>query len=79
MTQWVKSYLLRSNSFWDVKIPSDSSWVWSKILSLRGIVKPFLKHRIGNGERTFLWFDNWHPKGPLLDYFGERIIYDSAL
>ena len=32
--QWVKSYLLRSKSFWDVKIPSDLSWVWRKILYL---------------------------------------------
>ena len=42
-------------------------------------MKPLIKHRVGNGERTFLWFDNWHPMGPLLDHFGERIIYDSAL
>ena len=42
--QWVKSYLLRNRSFWDVKILSDPSWVWRKLLSLRNRVKPFIKH-----------------------------------
>ena len=48
--QWVKSYLMKGNSFWSVKTPSNSSWVWRKILSLRDLVRPLLKHVVGNGE-----------------------------
>ncbi|KAL7254042.1 hypothetical protein ACSBR1_008397 [Camellia fascicularis] len=77
--QWVKSYLLKGKSFWKVSIPSDSSWVWRKILSLRKAVFPLILHKIGNGHATFLWHDNWHPVGSIRDNFGDRIIYDSGL
>lgn len=77
--QWVKSYLLKGKSFWKVKVPNDPSWVWRKLLSLRKWVSPLIKHKIGCGDATFLWYDNWHPLGPLWNKFGDRIIYDSAL
>ena len=38
-----------------------------------------MKHRIGNGESTALWFDNWHPFGPIIQAKGARVIYDAAL
>ncbi|XP_028092536.1 uncharacterized protein LOC114292711 [Camellia sinensis] len=76
---WVKSYILKGRSFWRVRVPNDPSWVWRKILSLRPIIYPLLKHRVGNGSTVFLWFDNWHPMGSLWDKFGGRIVYDSAL
>ncbi|XP_058208177.1 uncharacterized protein LOC131321190 [Rhododendron vialii] len=77
--QWVKSYLLRGKSFWSVKTPSDPSWVWRKILNLRPYVQPHIKYKIGDGQFTYLWFDNWHPLGHLLPRFGPRIVYDSGL
>ena len=70
--------MLKGKSFWAVKPPSQSSWYWKKLLKLRDIVRPMLKHRIGNGCGTFLWYDNWHPLGPLLDKFGNRVVYDVA-
>ena len=39
---------------------------------------PHLKHRIGHGQNTYFWFDNWHPGGPITARFGERLIYDSG-
>ncbi|XP_028070654.1 uncharacterized protein LOC114273089 [Camellia sinensis] len=77
--QWVKSYLLKGRSFWRVKIPPDPSWVWRKILSLRDWMSPLINHQIGCGDSTFLWYDNWHPLGPLWNKFGDRIMYDSCL
>ena len=53
--------------------------VLAENLKLRDKVRPLLKHKIGNGCRTFLWFDNWHPLGPLLDKFGAKNVYDSAI
>ena len=76
---WIHTYMLKGKSFWAVKTPSQCSWYWRKILKLRDKVRPLLKHKIVNGNRTFLWFDNWHPLGPLFDKFGARIVYDSAI
>ena len=38
-----------------------------------------MKFQIGDGKRTSLWFDNWHPLGPIVEIMGERVIYDSGL
>ena len=71
--------MLKNKSFWVVKPPSQCSWYWRKLLKLRDTVKPLLKHNIGNGCGTFLWYDNWHPLGPLIGTLGHRVVYDSAL
>ena len=76
---WIHTYRLRGKSFWAIKAPSQFSWYWMKLLKMRDKIRPLLKHNIGNGCRTFLWFDNWHPLGPILEKFGNRIVYDSAI
>ena len=43
------------------------------------MVRPLIRHKIGNGERTSLWFDNWHPHGSISTVWGNRVIYDSGL
>ena len=70
---------LRQGSLWCAKVPSNCSWSWRKILQLRDRIRPCIKHKVGNGTETFLWHDFWNPVGPLLPYYGERIIYDSAI
>ncbi|GKU97302.1 hypothetical protein SLEP1_g10467 [Rubroshorea leprosula] len=57
----------------------DTSWLWRKILSLRPAARYLIKHMIGNGENTFLWFDFWHPTGPLLEVYGQKIVQDTAI
>ena len=79
MCRNLHTYMLKNKSFWAVRPPSHCSWYWRKILKLRHIARPMIKHRIGNGRGTFLWYDNWHPLGPLLDKFGPRVVYDVAL
>lgn len=59
-----------------MKIPSDPSWVWRKILYLRPLIFPLI---VGDGQSIFVWHDNWHPLGSLWSKFGERTIYDSAI
>jgi hypothetical protein len=34
--------------------------------------------KVGSGENIFLWLDNWHPDGVLLDRYGPRIIYEAG-
>ena len=77
--KWVHTYMLKAKSFWAVKPPCQCSWYWRKLLKLRHIAHPMLKHRIGNGCGTSLWYNNWHPLGPLLNKFGQRVVYDAAL
>ena len=78
-TDWIKLYLTRKRSFWDLSIPNACSWTWRKLLKLRDLIRPLIKFTIGDGAHTWLWFDNWLPSGPILPSLGERVIYDSAL
>ncbi len=77
--QWVKSYLIKGRNFWNLKMPSNPSWTWRKLLNLRPLVQPHIITSIVNGHSTSLWFDNWHPLGPLVVKFGTRIMYDAGL
>lgn len=76
---WSKAYLLRGNSFWNVNTPYSCMWAWRKLLKLRTIARPLIKHIIGNGSNTFLWHDFWYPLGPLTQRFDPRIMYDAAI
>ena len=50
-----------------------------KLLQLRYRIRPFIIHKVHNGKGTSLWHDSWNSVGPLLPYYGDRIIYDSAI
>ena len=76
---WARANLLRGRSLWEVHIPNDSSWTWRKILRLRPLFRPLIKHHVGDGCDTSLWFDNWMPMGPIHETMGDRVIYDSGL
>lgn len=75
---WVHSTLLKGRSFWTVKIHLYHSWCWKKILKLRDKFLPMMKFLVGNGETIFIWHDPWHPRGPLLQYYGSAILYGSG-
>ncbi|KAM5554729.1 hypothetical protein ABKV19_022906 [Rosa sericea] len=78
-TNWVKVYLLRNNSFWNAPHPAVCSWNWRKMLKIRELCRSFFANIIGDGRSTSLWFDNWHPLGPLTLRWSSNIIADSAL
>lgn len=42
-------------------------------------MRPFIRSKVGNGEGTFLWFDNWHPLGPIVQKSSSIICYDAAI
>lgn len=33
---------------------------------------------VGNGKKIFLWHNHWHSKGPLLQGYSPRKIYDAS-
>lgn len=40
--RWIQSYLIRKSSFWSIKKnTSFGSWVWRKLLKLRGLAQTF--------------------------------------
>jgi len=75
---WTEANWLKGRSFWTVPIPTSCSWSWKKILKLRDIAKSFIRFKVGRGNKVFLWLDNWHPAGCLLDKYGYRIVHDSG-
>ncbi|GKV49366.1 hypothetical protein SLEP1_g56121 [Rubroshorea leprosula] len=75
---WVHEYLLKGCSFWSIRVPSDASWGWRKLLNLRQQARKLIKHIPGDGKDIYLWHDNWHPSGPLVENFGARIVQDSG-
>ena len=77
--KWIHTYMLKFRSFWAVNPPAVCSWYWRKLLKLRPMARNMIKYRIGNGCNTSLWYDHWHPKGPLLEKYGSRVMYDAAL
>jgi len=42
------------------------------------VVWKFIYFHVRDGC-SILWFDNWHPLGHLVEFFGDRIIIDSGL
>jgi hypothetical protein len=71
---WIKENWLKGRSFSQISIPQNASWSWKKILKLRNLAKPFLKHKVGDERNIFLWYDNWHSAGCLLDAYGYRAV-----
>lgn len=70
-TRWVKDILIKKKNFWQLKIPSNSSWSWRHILKHRDLARPLIKTKIGNGEHTYLWHDWWVSSQPLSAVLNE--------
>nr|GEV72418.1 reverse transcriptase zinc-binding domain-containing protein [Tanacetum cinerariifolium] len=44
--RWIHAYKLNNQSFWDVRLLSNVSWGWRKILQIRNIVRPHIWYKI---------------------------------
>lgn len=71
--EWIHMFVIKSKCMWSMKVPASSSGTNKKIFKLRTIVQPSIKCIVGNGSKTFLWWDNWHPMGLLFQHFGDRL------
>lgn len=67
---WIKHYILRQSSFWDVRDGTKGSWIWRKLLKLRNSAYDFMKMEVRNGETAHFWFDDWMGIGKLIDITG---------
>jgi len=55
-------------------VPCDCNWSWRKILKFPPLIWEWISHTIRNGKTTYLWWDSWHPEGPLMEKHNRRII-----
>lgn len=63
--RWVFRYLIRKQTFWNLKIPVRCSWFWRKLLQSRPKLEIFIRKKIVSGTSTLFWWDNWLEGGPL--------------
>ncbi|XP_071739508.1 uncharacterized protein [Rutidosis leptorrhynchoides] len=72
--RWIHSYRLVDKSFWEVDIPATASYSWRKILNKRGMIRPFIIHKVGNGANTSAWYDSWIDYDNLSEFISHREI-----
>lgn len=72
---WYKKEVLNDSlsNFWTRKTNQKFSWFANKLLRIREIAYPWIKVKVGNGETTRFWTDNWFPFGKLEEYLSPSI------
>ncbi|GKF44576.1 hypothetical protein Tco_0131128, partial [Tanacetum coccineum] len=71
------TYKLKGKSFLEVCKDVNDSWGWRNILKLRNELRQHLFKKVGNGETTSIWFDQWTGIGALCDNVSYRDLYDA--
>lgn len=64
------TYMIKGRCLWTLKCKQNASWTWRNFLKLRDNIQQFIKYKLGNGQDTYVWTDNWYAKR-----FGDRIVY----
>ncbi|KAJ0535815.1 putative reverse transcriptase zinc-binding domain-containing protein [Helianthus annuus] len=54
------------------------SWGWRKILSIRGIMRPFIWYLLKSGLQANVWSDNWCHVSPLRSFITPRAIANAG-
>lgn len=76
--RWVHKYVIKEHSFWAMKCPPSVSWSIPKIMKLRPLVQSWIRYIVGNGTKTFLLVDNWHPSGPFNLRYGDGVLFNMG-
>ncbi|GJT61003.1 hypothetical protein Tco_1004536 [Tanacetum coccineum] len=72
--KWVKIHKLKGKNLWEIELNRGMSWCWKHLLNLRDKIKEFVYVLSLNGKSYSLWFDKWHPRGPLSKLIDVRMI-----
>ncbi|GJU24175.1 hypothetical protein Tco_1162796 [Tanacetum coccineum] len=51
----------------------------ASVLAAMQLIRPHIIHKIRNGKKVSMWYDNWSDIGPLDQYISIRDIYDARL
>lgn len=52
--------------------------VMEEITKTQGEILAYVEFCCGGEKSIYLWYDPWHPRGPLLKYYGSTILYGSG-
>ncbi|KAJ9561457.1 hypothetical protein OSB04_006617 [Centaurea solstitialis] len=77
-TRWVKRYYIQSLDICSCTKKPKWSWVFRKMMDIRGIVRRFVRWRVGDGLDIHAWEDHWLPCGPLNRFISYRSIHASG-
>ncbi|KAA0059752.1 F17F8.5 [Cucumis melo var. makuwa] len=75
---WVKAYILKGRSLWDVDSRVGRSWRLRAILRKREKLKHLVWMKVGNSNSCRVWLDSWLLGDAILEQVGERVMYDAA-
>ncbi|GJV03208.1 RNA-directed DNA polymerase, eukaryota, reverse transcriptase zinc-binding domain protein [Tanacetum coccineum] len=56
--KWVNTVKLKGKSIWAVNEKVTDSWGWKNMLTLRDDVRQYMIMKVGNGEKTYVLYDN---------------------
>ncbi|XP_021979622.1 uncharacterized mitochondrial protein AtMg00310-like [Helianthus annuus] len=76
--KWVHSYHIQDRSFWEIPVKSNISWSWRKLLSLRPLIRDYVWTKVGDGTKTFVWFDKWDNICPISMFITPRRISNAG-
>ncbi|XP_071705361.1 uncharacterized protein [Rutidosis leptorrhynchoides] len=76
--KWIHTYRLNKHNFWKVDASSSASYGWRKMLQMRSIVRPFIIHKVGDGNVTSAWHDTWTDYGPLSEHITHRYVTSAG-
>jgi hypothetical protein len=55
--KWMRAKYLKGSSIWTARPPSNASWGWKGMLSVRNFLLPHISYQIGNGDSILLFQD----------------------
>ncbi|GAV86713.1 LOW QUALITY PROTEIN: zf-RVT domain-containing protein, partial [Cephalotus follicularis] len=74
-----KEAILKHGNFWAVRVTSQCSWQWRKILHLMEVLARRLVFEIRDGHNLSLWYDPWLQGQSVISRYGYRVRFDSGL
>lgn len=75
---WIYKERLSKVNFWECQASANSCWGWRKIIQNRDLFRNRMLHKLGNGMKTLMWYDNWHSLGLLIDLVSRRRILKAG-
>lgn len=71
---WIHDSWVKNKSFWTLKIPSNASWCFKKMLLLRPLARRFTSFSIGANSQFFFWQDPWLNHTPIVQTYNSQLI-----
>ncbi|KAI4325901.1 hypothetical protein MLD38_031265 [Melastoma candidum] len=78
-TIWVHKELLKSRSIWSIQPRTHHSWLWKRILKVRGLMENLIAWKVGDGSRISFWHDKWAAAGRLDLIFSSESRVNSCI